>query len=80
MHDFIGSMEVKPQTQPKMKLGTFSAGRPFKGFLVEISPDPDPSGAVVSQIINMGNEKHHDFVLQLSNYGSKTVKAKVWQL
>lgn len=75
----IGEIEVKSKEQPHMSLGNFSAENSPKGFAIHICPDPEP-GDIVTQVTQIGDDRHYEMVLHIANYGNKTVSAEVWQL
>lgn len=75
----IGEIEVKAKEQPRMSLGNFSDTNPPKGFAIYITPEPEP-GDIVTQVTQIGGDKHCEMVLHIANYGNKTVCAEVWQL
>jgi len=77
---YIGKLEVKPQQQPKISLGVFGADSPAKGFSVEFSPEPESSESLVTQVAYVGTSKRYELILHITNYGSKTVDAKIWQI
>lgn len=77
---FIEKVEVRPQQQSRIFLGSFTADNPPKGFSIELSPDPEPPGSVVTEVTNLGTSKKYELVLHVANYGNKSAVAEVWQL
>ena len=75
----IGEIEVKSKEQPHISLGNFSSTSPPTGLCNSHHPDPEP-GDIVTQVTQIGDEKHYEMVLHIANYGNKTVSAEVWQL
>jgi hypothetical protein len=66
--------------QQRIALGDFTKASPPKGFSVELTPDPNPAGSVITEITSLGTAKHYKLVLHIANYGTKVVTAEVWQL
>jgi hypothetical protein len=77
---FIGQLDIKPQEQRRIPLGSFTELNTPKGFLVEVSPDPAPSDSITSEVVNMSAANRHTLFMQVTNYGKKTVKADIWRL
>lgn len=78
----LAIVEVRPRQYSRIPLGTYNKGRPPKGFLVEISPDPDPSESLVSKIVSLIKEKseQYELTLLLDNYGMRTVTVEIWEM
>jgi|GEM_PF-3526194 len=76
----LGQFKVKPNEQSRMSLGSFAIYEPLKGFSIEITPNPDPTNSVVTEILNTGTPQLYKLTLFVSNYGTKPVIAKVRQL
>lgn len=76
----VAEMEVKPNEQPHMSLGTYSEAVPPKGFVVAINPDPESAESVVTQIMQVGSKKNYELVLHIANYSNQTVSAEVRRL
>jgi hypothetical protein len=70
-------LEVKPLQQPRINLGEFTANNPPKGFVIKLTPDPDPPESVVTQIVSLGTDKKYKLILHIANYGSKVLHAKI---
>ena len=71
---------VKIGEQQRITLGSFTAASPPKGFSIELTPDPNPVGSVVTEVTSLGTSKRYKLVLLIANYGTKAVTAKIWQL
>jgi hypothetical protein len=76
----IAEIEVKPNEQPHMSLGSFTDGNLPKGYVIELSPDPEPPESVVTQIMQVGTHENFDLILHIANYGNRTISAEVHQL
>lgn len=76
---YLGSLELKPRQQSHMSLGLFNPSKPAKGFLVNVSPDPNVSDSVVTQITSLGNARHYELILRVANYGDQKLQAEVWE-
>ena len=76
----LGEISVRPRDQGRMLLGTYKPQDALKGFAIQLKPEPDPKSAVVTQIANAGTGEHYKLLLNIMNYGTKTVTATVWQL
>lgn len=73
-------IEVQPREQPHISLGSFTVKNPPKGFVLEITPEPEPE-AVAAQITSLGAEYgEYELVLHVANYGDKAVNVEVTQL
>lgn len=77
---FVGRLRVAPQQQARLSLGVYGTGRHEKGFSVELKPTPDPDESVVTQVFSIGSSERHELVLNIANYGDRTVTADVWQM
>lgn len=77
---YVGTLHVSPQQQLQLSLGYFGVDNPGKGFSVELEPDPEPLGSVVTEILSVGSTKQHELILNVANYGQRAVSAKVWQM
>ncbi len=76
----VAEIEVKPNKQPHMSLGSFTDKAPPRGYVVELSPDPEPSESVVAQIVQVGSSEKFDLILHIANYGNRTISAEVHEL
>ncbi|MET0779803.1 MAG: hypothetical protein ABWY71_03130 [Candidatus Saccharimonadales bacterium] len=76
----IAQLEVKLGEQQHITLGSFTEASPPKGFSIELTPDPNPAGSVVTEITSLGTAKRYKLVLHIANYGTRAVSAKIWQL
>jgi hypothetical protein len=76
----LGKITVKPRDQGRMLLGSYPADDAFKGFSIQLKPEPDPEDAVVTQIANAGTQEQYKLLLHIMNYGTKSVTATIWQL
>lgn len=76
----IEKLEVKPSEQRRVALGSFAEDNPPKGFSVEITPDPNPTGSVLTEVTSLGTAKRYKLVLHVTNYSSRAVNTEVWRL
>lgn len=76
----VEKLDVKPGEQRRIALGSFTKDDPAKGFSVELSPDPEPAGSVVTEVSSLGTSRRYRLVLHIANYGNKTASAEVWRL
>ena len=82
----VSTVVVKPRDQLRISLGQFTPGDMLKGFSIEITPEPDPPGAVVTQITNIGTSSTSStsstsrLTLHIANFGDKAISAEVRQL
>jgi len=76
----IEIIELKPTEQQRIPLGTFKEDNPPKGFSIEITPDPNPEGSVLTEVTSLGTSKQYKLILHITNYGINTVSAEVWIL
>jgi hypothetical protein len=77
---FIARLEVKPNEQTVIPLGSFTAKNQPKGFLIEMDPDPNPNDSIVTEVTYHGGKLTNVFDFHIANFGSRTVHAEVWQL
>lgn len=76
----IEKLEVKPSEQQRILLGNFTGDKPPKGFSVEVTPDPNPTGSLLTEVTSLGTPGRYKLIMHIANYGTKTVSAEVWQL
>jgi hypothetical protein len=76
----IKRIELKPTEQQRIPLGNFKEDNPPKGFSVEITPDPEPVGSVLTEVTSLGTTKEYKLILHITNFGIRTVSAEVWRL
>ena len=76
----LNEIEVMPEEQQRIPLGSFGGKDEPKGFSIGITPEPDPTDSVVTAVTTLGTASRYEFVLHVANYGGKPVTAKVWQL
>ncbi|HEY5805810.1 MAG TPA: hypothetical protein VIS56_00305 [Candidatus Saccharimonadales bacterium] len=74
------TLTVGPAQQLRATLGDYPPGHKLRGFSVEINPDPEPEGAIVTQITNLKVKGKYRLVLHVANYGIKTVTATAREL
>jgi len=77
---YIGNLRVSPAEQLQLSLGVFGIDRPEKGFSISLSPDPNPSESVVTEILSVGSATRHELFLCLANFSDKLVTAEVWAM
>lgn len=75
----IAEIEVRSNEQPHMSLGTYTSVNPPKGFVIQITPDPEPE-TIVTHITRLETGSEYELMLHIANYGGQTVSAEVWQL
>jgi hypothetical protein len=80
MASFIEKVELEPTDRRRILLGSFTSNNPPKGFSIEITPDPNPEGSVLTEVTSLGTSKRYKLVMHITNYGVKTVSTEVWQL
>jgi hypothetical protein len=76
----IEKIEINPNEQRRISLGSFTEYKPPRGFSIELSPDPNPAGSVLTEVTSLGTSKRYKLVLHIANFGTKTVNATVWKL
>lgn len=76
----IEKIELKPMDQRRISLGSFTGDNPPRGFSVEITPDPDPEGSVLSEVTSLGTSCQYKLIMHITNYGVRTVSAEIWQI
>jgi hypothetical protein len=78
--NLVEKVEVKPSEQRRILLGNFTGDKPPKGFSVEVTPDPNPAGSLLTEVTSLGTSGRYKLVMHVTNYGTKTVNVEVWQL
>jgi hypothetical protein len=76
----LGKITAKPYEQPRLSLGHFTDRSKLPGYMIELTPEPDPEDSITSEIMTVGSARHYELVLHVANYGQKSITAKVWQL
>lgn len=76
----VKRLELKPTEQQRLSLGSFKGNNPPKGFSVEVTPDPDPAGSVLTEVTSMGTSEQYKLIMHITNYGVRTISAEVWRL
>lgn len=78
--DVLCRLKVKPHEQLHILLGIFEKARKLNGFVVELTPNPNPNGSVESHISRFDKEAYSTFFLDIANTGTKPILAEVHQL
>lgn len=78
--DLIKSIKLNPTEQQRVPLGSYREDDPPRGFSVEITPDPNPVGSVLTEVVSLGTSKRYRLVLHITNYSVGAVTAEVWRL
>lgn len=76
----IGELKIKPHEHSRLLLGSFKKDTSPRGFSVHITPDSEHE-FVASSIVTLdraGGMCH--LIMNIENFGSKTVKAQVWPI
>ena len=73
----ICRLRVKPHDQLRVLLGRFEFGAKLKGFVVELSPDPEPVYAVEANVQRVNFEDNHKYFLNIANKSEKLIIARV---
>jgi len=78
---YVGKVEVRPRQQARISLGVFDKNNSPKGFCVNLSPEPQDDGTVVSHVsAPQGRMEMYELTLQITNYGLEKIDAEVWQM
>lgn len=76
----IGELKIKPHEHSRLLLGSFRQGAAPKGFSIHITPDSEHE-FVASSIITLDRAGGKcNLVMNIENFGNKTVKAQVWPI
>lgn len=76
----VGEIEVRPGEQPHMSLGNYAKPHLPKGFSIGLTPEVE-SDAVVAQVICLETDDEKcEYVLQIANYGDRTISAEIRHL
>lgn len=76
----IGELKIKPHEQSRLLLGAFQKDASPKGFSVHITPESELD-SVASSVIALdkkGGMCH--LIMNIENFGTKTVKAQIWPI
>lgn len=74
----VVTLEVRPRGQSRVSLGNFTVDNPPKGFSLQVTPDHNPD-AVVPQLTRLGAMyDKYELVLNVVNYGDRTVSVDVF--
>lgn len=73
----LSTLEVKPQEHQQVSLGRFSETDHVKGFSIELSPDPEPTGSIATHIVSLGTPKTYELILHIVNSGDHAVTATI---
>lgn len=68
-----------PGVRTRIFLGEYDDTE-LKGFLVELTQEPDPAGSLTIQIIKFPSGSKWKVFLQAANSSQMVIKAKVWLL
>lgn len=76
----IGEVEVRPNEQCRMSLGIFNIKNPPEGFIARLMPEAQ-NDSIVMQIVSIKpNNKVHELILHIANYGNSTISAEIRQI
>lgn len=76
----IGELRIKPHEHSRLLLGVFPKDRSPKGFSVGISPASELESVTSSISSQEKQGGTYNIVMNIENFGSKTVKAQVWPI
>jgi hypothetical protein len=76
----IEKVRIKPRGQERVFLGNFENGAQPLGFSVEVTPDPEPTDSVETQVVTIGTAHRYKLIMNIANYGAKAVRATIRQL
>ncbi len=76
----IGELKIKPHEHSRLLLGSFPKDKSPKGFSVRISPESELD-SVASSVVALDRQGDMcNIIMNIENYGTKTVKAQVWPI
>lgn len=76
----IGELKIKPHEQSRLLLGSFQKETSPKGFSVHITPESELD-CVASTVISLDKKGGtYNLIMNIENFGSKTVKAQIWPI
>jgi hypothetical protein len=77
---FIIELTIKPRSQRRVPLGSFTEKNSPRGFLVEIDPDPSPADSVVTEVTSLNGGNRRTLFLEVANFSSRVAHAQIWRL
>jgi len=79
--ELVGEIEVRPNEQTHMSLGTFQENNHPKGFTIEPLPAPPEDDAIVARIVRLHQaDTEYELVLHVANYSSATIDVEIREL
>ena len=77
----VGEIEVRPNEQTHMSLGTFQEDQHPKGFTIEPLPAPPEDDAIVARIVRLNQASAaYELVLHVANYSNTTIDVEIREL
>jgi len=76
----MNQLDVAPNSQYRLLLGSFNEENAPKGFLVEIDPDPSPANSIITEVTSLWGGNRYTLFLDVSNFSSKVAHAQIWRL
>jgi len=76
----IGEVKIKPHEQSRLLLGSFTKDKSPTGFSVHVTPESEHD-SVTSTIMSLDKKANaYNLIMNIENFGDKTVKAQVWPM
>lgn len=76
----IGELKIKPHEQSRLLLGSFQKDKSPKGFSVQISPESELD-SIASTVIALDKQGGKcNLIMNIENFGTKTVRAQIWPI
>ncbi len=76
----IGELKIKPHEQSRLLLGSFPKDKSPKGFSVHVTPESELD-SIASTVISLDKQGGVcNLIMNIENFGTKTVKAQVWPI
>lgn len=76
----VGSLQINSGELKRLSLGEYSDRSAAKGFSVDISPEPDMSNLIETNIVTISKNTGYELVLLASNYSTTPVTVEVWSM
>ena len=76
----IGEVKIKPHDQSRLLLGSFTKDTSPTGFSVHVTPESEYE-SITSTVISLDKKANaYNLIMNIENFGDKTVKAQVWPM
>ena len=78
--ELVYELKVRADSTMSVFLGVFDEGPEFKGFSVEISPDPKPLTAVTVEASKVTSKQGVKYFMNIANESDRAIHAKIFRV